>query len=70
MGSQIIVPAHAPVEIIMTHKVELGYGYAVLKTGNCFGVLNRMKGKIIQRKAAIRSIEVGLKVSVCRYVSP
>ena len=51
MGPQIIVSAHAPVEITNSHKV--GLSYAVLEAGVCFGVLNGMKGQTIQRKTAI-----------------
>ena len=58
MGSQII--AHAPVELTKPHKV--GLRYAVLEAGVCFGVLNGMKGQIIQRKIAIRGIKVSLNI--------
>ena len=60
MSPQIIVSAHAPVEITKPHKIQLGY--TVLEAGVCFGVLNGMKGQIIQRKTAIRGIEVSLKI--------
>ena len=62
MGSQIIVSAHIPVEIIKPHKV--GLRYTVLEAGVCFGVLNGMKGQIIQRKTVIRGIEVFLYVKL------
>ena len=55
---QVIVSAHAPVEITKPHKI--GLGYTVLEAGVCFGVLNGMKGQIIQRKTATRDIEVNL----------
>ena len=48
MGPQIIVSAHAPVEITKPHKVRLRY--AVLEAGVCFGILNGMKDQIIQEK--------------------
>ena len=48
MGSQITVSAHALVEIRKPYKI--GLGYEVLEAGVCFGVLNGMKGQIIQRK--------------------
>ena len=51
VAKQVIVSAHASVEIIKPHKIELGY--TVLEVGVCFGVLNGMKGLIIQRKTAI-----------------
>ena len=51
MSSQIIVSAHAPVEITKPHKI--GLRYTVLEAGVCFGVLNGMKDEIIKRKAAI-----------------
>ena len=51
MGPEIIVSVHAPVEITKSYKV--GLRYAVLEAGVCFRVLNRTKGKIIQRKTAI-----------------
>ena len=54
MGPQIIVSAHAPVEITKPHKV--GLRYAVLGARVCFGVLNGMKDQIIQRKTVIRGI--------------
>ena len=60
MCHQIIVSAHAPVEITKPHKI--GLGYAVLEAGVCFGVLNGMKGQIIQRKTTIRGIEVSLDI--------
>ena len=56
MSPQIIVSLHAPVEITKPHKI--GLGYTVLEAGVCFGVLNRMKGQTIQRKTAMRGIEV------------
>ena len=58
MGPQIFVSAHAPIEITKPHKI--GLRYAVLEAGVCSGVLNGMKGQIIQRKTAIRAIEVSL----------
>ena len=60
MGSQIIVPAHAPVEITKPHKV--GLSYEVLEAGVYFGVLNGMKGQIIQRKTAMQGMEVSLSI--------
>ena len=39
---------HARVEITKPHKI--GLRYAVLEAGVCFGVLNGMKGQIIQKK--------------------
>ena len=47
MGPQIIFSARAPVGITKSQKVELRY------VGVCVGVLNRMKGQMIQRKTAI-----------------
>ena len=60
VAKQIIVSAHAPVEITKPHKIELGY--TVLEAGVCFGVLNGMKGQIIHRKTAMRGIEVSLNI--------
>ena len=60
MGPQIIVSAHAPVEIPKPHRI--GLGYAVLEVGVCFGVLNGMKGQIIQIKTTIRGVEVSLNI--------
>ena len=60
MSPQIIISAHAPVEITKPHKT--GLAYAVLEAGVCFGVLNGMKDQIIQRKTAIRGIEVSLNI--------
>ena len=60
MCHQIIVSAHAPVEITKPHKI--GLGYPVLEAGVCFGNLNGMKGQIIQRKTAIRGIKVILNI--------
>ena len=54
MCHQIIVSAHAPVEIAKPHKI--GLGYPVFEAGVCFGVLNGMKGQIIQRKTAIQVV--------------
>ena len=54
------VPAHAPVEITKPHKI--GLGYTVVEARVCFGVLNGMKGQIIQKKTAIRGIEVSLHI--------
>ena len=51
MGPQITVSAHALVERTKSYKI--GLGNEVLETGVCFGVLNGMKGQIIQRKKAI-----------------
>ena len=48
MDSQIIVAAHVPVEITKPHKVRLRY--TVWEAEVCFGVLNGMKGQIIQKK--------------------
>ena len=56
VAKQVIVSAHAPVEITKPH--EIGLGFTVFEAGVCFGVLNGMKGHIIQRKTAIRGIEV------------
>ena len=61
MDSQIIVAAHVPVEITKPHKVRLRY--TVWEAEVCFGVLNGMKGQIIQKKkknSAIRGIEESL----------
>ena len=60
MGPQIIVSAHVQIEITKPHKI--GLNYAILEAGVCFGVLNGMKGQIIQIKTAIRGIEVSLNV--------
>ena len=54
------VSAHAPVVITKPHKV--GLRYAVLEAEVCFGVSNGMKSQIIQRKTAVRGIEVSLNV--------
>ena len=69
MSPQIIVSGHAPIEITKPHKI--GLGYTVLEAGVCFGILNGMKGQIIQRKTAIRGIEVVsiYFVSGCRHAS-
>ena len=48
MSPQIIVSAHAPVEITKPHKI--GLGYIVLEAGVFWGVLNGKKGQIIQKK--------------------
>ena len=48
---QIIVSAHAPVETTKTYKV--GLRYTVLEARVYFGVLNGIKGQIIQRKTAV-----------------
>ena len=48
MVPQIDVSADAAVEV--TKPLKLGLRYAVLKAGVCFGVLNGMKGQIIQKK--------------------
>ena len=71
MCPQIIVSAHAPVEITKPHK--RGLGYPVVEVGVCFGVLNGMKGQIIQRKTAIRGIKVSLNIfygwlEACKHV--
>ena len=62
MDSQIIVAAHVPVEITKPHKVRLRY--TVREAEVCFGVLNGMKGQIIQKKkkkkSAIRGTEESL----------
>ena len=47
-------------EIKKTHKI--GLGYAVLEAGVCFGVLNGMKGQIIQKKTAMQGTEVNLDI--------
>ena len=47
MGPQSTLSAHAPVEITNSHKV--GLRYAVLEAVVCSGVLNGMKGQIIQK---------------------
>ena len=60
MGPQSTLSAHAPVEITNSHKV--GLRYAVLEAGVCSGVLNGMKSQIIQKKTAIRGIEVILNI--------
>ena len=60
MSPQIIVSADAPVEITKPHKI--GLGSTVLEVGDCFGALNGMKGQIIQRKTAIRGVEVSLNI--------
>ena len=54
MGSQIIVSVHTLVEIPKPHKI--GLGYAVLEARVCFGLLNGMKGQIIQIKTIIGAI--------------
>ena len=41
MSPQIIVSAHAPVDITKPDKI--GLGYTVLGAGVCFGVLNGLK---------------------------
>ena len=60
MSPQITVSAHAPVEITKPHRI--GLGYTVLEAGVCSGVLNGIKCQIIQRKTAIRGIEVSLNI--------
>ena len=60
MSPQIIVSVHAPVEITKSHKI--GLQYTVLEAAVCFGVLNGMKGQLIQRKTATRGIEVSLSI--------
>ena len=47
-------------EIKKTHKI--GLGYAVLEAGVCFGVLNGIKGQIIQEKTAIQGIKMNLSL--------
>ena len=47
-------------EIKQTHKI--GLGYAVLEAGVCFGVLNGMKGQIIQKKTEMQGTEVNLDI--------
>ena len=51
MSPQIVVSAHAPVEITKSDKIVLRY--TVLEAGVCFGVLNGMEGQIIKGKTAI-----------------
>ena len=58
MSPKIILSAHAPVEITITHKV--GLMHAVLEAGVCFGVLNGMNDQIIQWKIVIQYTEVNL----------
>ena len=58
MAPQVIVSAHAPVEITKPRKVVLRY--AVLDAGVCFGVMNEIKGQTIQRIISIRGIDVNL----------
>ena len=41
-------------EMKKPHKI--GLGYAVLEAGVCFGVLNGMKGQIIQKKTAMQAV--------------
>ena len=53
MVPQVIVSAHAPVEITKLHKI--GLGEAVLEAIVCFGVLNGMKGQM-------KGIEVSLNI--------
>ena len=65
MGPQIIVSAHAPAEITKPHKI--GLGYTVFEAEVCFGVLNGMKGQILQGKTAIQGIEVSLSI-VCEWL--
>ena len=60
MGPQITVSAHALVKITKPYKK--GLGYAILEAGVCFGVLNEMKGQMIQRKKAIRGIVVSFNI--------
>ena len=60
VAKQVIVSTHAPIEITKPHKI--GLGYTVLEAGVCFEVLKGMKSQIIQRKTAIRSIEVSLNI--------
>ena len=67
MGPQIIASAHARFEIPKLHKI--GLEYAVLETGVCFGILNGMKGQIIQRKSTIRGIELILNI-FCEWLYP
>ena len=50
MGPQIIVPAHAPVEI--ANKTPQGRIEVCSFRSRSLRVLNRMKGQIIQRKTA------------------
>ena len=61
VAKQVIVSVHAPVEKTKPHKI--GLGYTVLEAGVCLGVLNGMKGQIIQRKKAIRGREVSLNIT-------
>ena len=44
----MIVSVYAAVEITKPYKI--GLGCAFLEVGVCFGVLNGMKGQIIQKK--------------------
>ena len=60
ISHQTIVSVHPPVEITKLDKK--GLKYAVLEAGLCFGVLNRMKGQIIQKKTAIQGIEVSFNI--------
>ena len=60
MGPQIIVSVYAPVEITKTH--EIGLRFAVLEAGFCFGFLYGLKSQTIQKKTAIRGIEVSLNI--------
>ena len=47
-------------EIKKPHKI--GLGSAVLEAGVCFGVLNGMKGQIIQKKTEMQGTEVNLDI--------
>ena len=62
MDSQIIVAAHVPVEITKPHKVRLRY--TVWEAEVCFGVLNGMKGRIIQKKKKKNSAKRGIEESL------
>ena len=60
MSPQIIASVHAPVEITKLRKI--GLGCAVLQAGVCFGVLNGMKGQIIQGKTAVQGTELRINI--------
>ena len=60
MDPQIIVSVHAPVQIPKPHKI--GLGNVVSKAGVSFGVLNNIKGQIIQGKTTIRGTELNLNL--------
>ena len=60
MAPKIIVSENGSVQITKHHKIELGY--AIIEAGVCFGVWNGIKGQIIQRKTAIRAIDMRLNI--------